>query len=298
MPDLNDRLRRDGARWREEVDLRHAPDLDPRFDLDSLFDQVTSVPVVVTPVHALRARLAGRAPLLLSVAAVSVAALAVAVGAVLAPDSSDTHPTPPALAATTSPAVSISSSAPATSAARSSSVTPHRTHRSTAAHPAGPGAPAPATSSAATRHKKKKHTHPAGESTSSATGPVACDSANLGISISAPASAGDHATLTVSVVNNGTLSCTITGFPAVQFSGDSTVSATPAADTPTQLTLANGAAATAEVDWDGTSAAGTCTTYATALVSAPGGGATPFPLDPPAQVCDASTFVTHPLAAS
>jgi hypothetical protein len=284
MSDLNDQLRRDGARWREEVDRRHP--LDPEALLDEI---VTSGPIAPTPIDALRNRLTGRAPLLISVAAVTVAALAVG-GLILTSSSPDPHHTPPALASTgTSAVVSSSPSAPAKSA-----TSPHK-HTSSSTRRAGGGA-APVTSSTKKKHKKK-HKNSAGASTSNAAGAPACEGADLVVSISSPSSAGDHMTLTVSVANNGATSCTISGFPAVQFTGDTSASASPTSDAPAQLTLAGGTSATAEVDWDGASSTGSCTSYGTALVSAPGGSSAQFSLDPPAQVCDASTFVTHPLTA-
>jgi hypothetical protein len=283
MSDLNDELRRDGDRWREEVDHRHA--LDP----DQLFDHITSGPIVATPARGRHDRFSGRTSVWLSVAAVTAAALAIGGGIVLASSSHHAHHAPPVLGVVTaSPAASLLPSARPSSAARpSANPSPSAYHASSEAAPA-------------TSHVRHPHrsAHPVSRSTSSSAAVPTCDNADLGISVSSPASAGDHTSMTVSLLNHGSVPCAVSGFPAVQFTGDSTVSATPTAGTAALQTIAAGATATAEVDWDGTSATGTCTSYAAAEVSAPGGVATQLQLDPPAQLCDASTFMAHPFAAS
>jgi hypothetical protein len=169
------------------------------------------------------------------------------------------------------------------------------THSAKATHHGGAGAGFPA-SHPVTRHRTK-HSASAGASTTAATVEPPCDSAVLALSVSAPTAAGDHSALTLSVLNTGAAACTISGFPAVQFTGDTAVSATPTAETPTQLSVSAGATATAEVDWDGATTTGTCASYANVQASVFNGAATVFPLDPPAQVCDVATFVTHPFTA-
>jgi hypothetical protein len=83
----------------------------------------------------------------------------------------------------------------------------------------------------------------------------------------------------------------------VQFTGDTTLTATPTAAYANELILPGGATASAEVEWDGATNPDDCAGYASAVVTAPDGGTVYLPLDPPAHVCDANTLVVHPLIA-
>lgn len=301
MSDLDSRLRGDGARWREGVDGRH------RSDPGVLLDQVTSAEVRQGGVFALRDRFPGRSAVLLSVAAVTVLAIAVGGGVAVLIDGRN-HPGHPALAATSSsPQASIRASTAAHPLPSASTKAGHAAHTSTAAHRPGDATPRAnsSTERRPTRHKQRTRTststsasRSATTSTSAGAGPPPpCDPAALTVSVTAPAAAGDQASLTVSVSNSGAATCTISGFPTIQFSGDSTVTAAATDETPEQVTLLSGGSATAGVSWSDTSTTGTCVSYPSALVSPPGGTASALTLAPPAQVCDVSTPVVHPLAA-
>jgi hypothetical protein len=301
-----ERLHRDGARWRAEVDGQQmsAP--------AELLDRITDGPADEQPAQALRDRFPGRPAMLLSVAAVTVLAVAVGGGVAALTGRHDPHPTPSALAATagspaastvrpvptvrpvlTVPPVPSASSKASGRPVRSTPATPASAHRSTAARHHRHRTTARTSAATAVRRTDQPVT-----TTSPPAEPLLCEPAELAISVSAPTATVDQATLTVSVMNNGAAPCTISGFPTVQFSGDSTVTAAATDETPGQVTLASGASATAEVTWNDASATGVCASYPTALVAAPGGVASEFPLDPPAQVCDGSTFVVHPLTVS
>ena len=309
MSEMNDRLQRDGASWREQVDARHT--VDPTAVVDrALADSLSS------PAHALRGRFSGRRYQMLSIAAVAAGVLALG-GVVLAADSHDTGrrvlgngigiPTASALvssgpgtAVTRSPAIGASSRVRVVQGAS-------RTSRSGDGHGSG-------------------RTGSAGTSTSNSTEPFACESAALAISVSSPvvvssspssspsapastsasASASPSASestpaslltaMTIFVTNNGTTACLL-GSPAVQFAGATDVTASPTADHTAALVLAVHATATAELEWDGTTDPNGCASFTTAVLTTPGAGSADLPLDPPARICDTNTLVVHPLTA-
>lgn len=281
MPDFDDQLRADGARWRDEIDRRYADAPEPSMD------RITAAPVRRTT--ALRARYTGRMPLLLSVAAVTVAALAVGGGVVLA-SGTDHRPQPSPRALTAPPVPDVS---PTTTVPASTAVAKPRPHRSpSASHPAS----AHRTVDAHPHHPAASthHRRPAPGTATGSSAPQACTTADLVISVSPPSSTS----LTITVSNNGAAPCSVQGFPTVSFPDDPSVSVETAAESPGALTLGPGTAATSQLDWSGTSGTTTCASYASITVTTPGGtDAATLSLDPAAQVCDATSLVVHALTA-
>lgn len=279
MPDPSDRLRRDGARWRAEVDRRH------EVDTDALFERVTSAPVVAP-----HRWFTGRAPLLLSAAAVTVAALAVGTGVLVTSGGGGSDPTGRGAALTTA-AASAAPSGP-TGGDATSDRHPLGRHATRATTPATHAPPTTARASKGHHHGRHHSAPPTAGSASAA----ACDPARLTLSVSAPAEADGQGSVTVTAVNGAAAACTVAGYPAVQLAGDTTVTAGAGTEPAEAVTLAPGGAASAQVVWGAPGTDG-CPAYGTALVSLPGAAEQTVTLDPPASVCDPSTLVVHPLTA-
>ena len=283
MPDLDDLLRADGARWRDEVDRRTAES-----GLPALAPPAESRPTVI---DRFRAHRSPRTSLLLSAAAITVAALVIGGGIVLAAESGGDHQRAlPALTATpTGPATSSAPTSP------SASPSARKHHTSPAARRSTSGRGGVVVPS-------HRSTHPASDPRSSpgtaigSSGPTSCGADALDVAVSAPASAGDHDTLTITATNTSATACAVSGYPTVSFPDDPSIAVGQAADSPGVVVLSPGQAASSELDWDGTTS-GTCTSESTVSVTPPSGGGATLALDPPAQVCAATSVVVHALTA-
>ncbi len=309
MPEMNDRLRRDGASWREQVDAR--PSADPDVVVDRALSGSSS-----SPKHALRGRFSGHPYQVMSIAAAAAGVLVLG-GALLAADAHHTGRRVlgdgGGIAAGTAPP----SSDPETSVTRSleigASTQVHVVQGTsrTSRNGNGPGSARTGSGGTATPNSAEPSTcdqaaltirvsSPTAVSAPPSSSPSASastsESASPSPSTSEPSPASQPTTMTVFVTNNGTTACLLSS-PAVQFAGDTAVTASPTADNPDPLVLAVNATATAELEWNGTTDPTGCASFTTAVVSTPDGGSAELSLDPPARVCDTDTLVVHPLAA-